>query len=248
MLIITIIIIALPLCRDINVTISAVTKCSPEGCWYCKYRCHSCFKESSIGYNYKRADGQQLYHCSERCYHMHTEDIADSKILDVVVGKDDFQLHAPHADGTHLLLSCTLNLHTRLSKNTITSVQVCVTYNHENIPSGVVYACAILCTIDVRHQHLAFFIDHNLTPVKSVWAGTSQDIVEIWKEKNLIKRALGPALDHLKFQDVSAFLKVHFPHVNFNFMDIDGRIYSLASNGFVIISLYLLYLMYIFLP
>ena len=184
-----------------------------------------------MGYNYKTADGQQLYHCSERCYHMHTGDIADSTIFDLVVGKDDFQLHS--ANGTHLLLSSTVNLHTTHSKNTVMSTQLCVTHNHKNIPSGVMYVCAIFCNTEIHNKLLSFFVDHTLSPVKSVWPGLSQDLVEIWREKALIKRALQPALDNLKCDSISTFLKTNFPCLISKFMDINGKIYSLLPNGYV---------------
>ena len=217
--------------RNINLAVSVDTRCSSEGCWYCKHQCHSCFRESSIGYNYKRVDGCQLCHCSERCYHMHTGDIADSTVYDIVIGKDDFQLQP--TCGTHLLLSATINMHTRLSKNTVMSSQLCVTYNHKNIPSGVVYVCTIFCTTEHHQQPLTLFVDHTLSPVKSVWPGLPLDIVETWREKALIKRALQPALDNLKCDSISTFLKTNFPCLICKFMDINGRIYSLLPNGYV---------------
>ena len=211
--------------------VSVDVKCSPEGCWYCKHRCHSCFQHGSIGYNYKIPNGQQLYHCSERCYHMHTGDIADSIIYDIVVG-NDFQ--SLPTSGTHLLLSATINLHTWLSKNTVVSTQLCVTYGHTNIPSGVVYLCVIFCTTETHLLPTTLYIDHTLSLIKSVWASSvPQDVVEKWREIALMKRALQPALDYLKCDDVCTFLKIHFPCLTFSFMDLEGRIYSLAPNGYI---------------
>ena len=208
--------------------VSVDTRCSPEGCWYCKHRCHSCFQESSIGYNYRTANGQQQYHCSERCYYMHMGDIADSTIYDIVVG-NDFQSQS--TGNTHLLLSATINLHTWLSKNTVVSSQLCVTYDHTNIPSGVVYLCVIFCTTETHLLPATLFIDHTLSPIKSVWvSGMPQDDIKKWREMALIKRALQPALDKLKCNDVFTFLKIHFPRLIFSFMDLEERIYSLTPN------------------
>lgn len=164
---------------------------------------------------------------------MHTGDVTDSTVYDIVVGKDNFQLQP--MDGTYLLLSSTVNLHTRFSKNTVMSLQLCVSYNHKIIPSGVVYACAIYCTTETHQQPLIFFIDHNLSPVKSVWPGIPKNVVEIWRENAFIKRALQPALGNLNCHGVSNFFKINFPCMIFNFMDTNGRIYSLLQNGYVIV-------------
>ena len=212
-------------------TVSVDTKCSSEGCWYCKYRCHNCFQDGSIGYTYKRADGEQLYHCGERCYRMHTGDIADSTVFDAVLGKGNFQTDC----GTHLLLSATVNLHTRLSKNTVMSTQLCVSYNHKHIPSGVLYVCSTICTTDIHQHPLSFLIDHNLSPIKSVWPDLPQNILEAWREKAFIKRALQPVLENHRCNCLPTFLMMKFPSLRFSFMDIDGRIYSVTHNGYATI-------------
>ena len=161
---------------------------------------------------------------------MHTGDVADCTIHDIIIGKEDLEMQS--ACGTHLLLSATVNRHTKLSKNTVFSAQLCVTYNHKNIPSGVMYVCVILCTTETRYKPLTFFVDHTLSPAKSVWVSLPQDVIDSYREMALIQRALQPALDHLKFNDVSTFLKNNFCCSSFSFMDNDGSVYSLTPNGY----------------
>ena len=92
------------------------------------------------------------------------------------------------------------------------------------------------CTTEIHLHPLTAFLDHTLSPVKSVWPGLPQDMIEKWREMALIKRALQPALDNLKCDSVSTFLKSNFPCLNFKFMDIDGRIYTLTPNGYVMMK------------
>ena len=161
---------------------------------------------------------------------MHTADIDDSTVFDASVGKDNIQ----HGCGTQLLFNATVNLHTRLSKNTAYSAQLCVSFNDKDIPSGVVYVNILFCTTEVRLNPLALFIDHDLCPVKSVWSSITQDVVEMWKEKALVKRALTPALESIGCKSLIALLTTRFPSLMFSFMDTDQRIYSITKNGYVI--------------
>lgn len=208
--------------------VSVDTICVSEGCWYCKYRCHSCFRGCSIGYAHKTDTGKQVYHCSERCYYNYTADIADGTVIDTLVGK------AVGRDcGTHLLFNATVNLHTRFSRNTLMSIQLCVTYNHSVIPTGVLYVYAIFCTTEDHFRPLAFLIDHNMCPIKGVWPGLQQDIVQGWRKNGLIKRALQPALESIECESLTMFLTTRFPCSAFSFMDTDQKIYSITHNGYV---------------
>ena len=215
--------------RDIDVVVSVDSRCASEGCWYCKYRCHSCFQEGSVGYAHKTDSGKQVYHCSERCYHIHTADIADATVIDTLVGNANICLD----HGTHLLFSATVNLHTRLSRNTVMSTQLCVTYNHSMIPTGVLYVYAIFCATENHFLPVTLFIDHNMCPVKGVWPDLQEDIVQGWRKNGLIKRSFQPALENIKCKSLTMFLTSRFPSSTFSFMDTDQKIYSITHNGYV---------------
>ena len=214
--------------RNLNPAVSVDSTCSAIGCWYCKNRCHSCFQSGSVGYTTKMCDGSLRFHCSVRCYQMHTGNLADSTVVDINVGKGDIR----SVGGTYVLLSTTVVLHTDRSKNTVFSTQLCVSYNIRNIPSGVLYICCHSCTTQDHIPPLLVFIDSDLSPVKAVWPGLATDVIESLRERAVIKRVIQPCLDRLECS-LPRFLKMTFPSVDFQFMSIDGRIYSLGAHGYV---------------
>ena len=213
--------------RNLNLAVSVDSICSAEGCWYCNNRCHSCFRNGSVGYT-KMIDGSLRFHCSQRCYQMHTGNMADSTVVDITVGENNITT----SGGTYVLLSTTVVLHTDRSKNTVYSTQLCVSYNNRNIPSGVLYICCQSCTTQDHLPPLLVFIDSGLSPVKAVWPGISSDVIKAWREKAVIKRAIQPCLDRLQCS-LPKFLKMNFPSVDFKFMSVDERIYSLGADGYV---------------
>ena len=217
--------------RNLNLAVTVDSKCSAEGCWYCKNRCHSCFQNASAGYTAKMIDGSLRFHCSARCYQMHTGNIADSTVVDITVGKDDIR----SSGGTYLLLSTTVVLHTDQSKNRVYSTQLCVSYNNRNIPSGVLYVCCQSCTTQDHIPLLVVFIEYDLSPVKGVWPGLSSDVIKSCRERVVIKRVIQPCLDKLECNSLPRFLKMKFPSTEFQFMSPDGRIYSLGADGYVLI-------------
>ena len=212
--------------RNCNLAVSTDTRCSPEGCWYCQYRCHSCLKPAAIGYTWRDSKSRKLlHHCSERCYYMYTADIPDSTLLNVKIG----EIQPQPGNGAHLLISATALLHTGLSRNTLISTQLAVSYGCKEIPSGVVYAHIKLCTSEYRTPLLPFFVQHDLTPAKYVWdvpEFQSADEVTIMREKAFIKKSLQPVFEIYRCDDLPSFLESHFPLLETRFMNTNGTIYS----------------------
>ena len=203
-------------------------RCSPQGCWYCQYRCHSCLKPAAIGYTWRDDDGKLLYHCSERCHYMYTAEIPDSTILDVKIG----EIRPQPEHGSHLLLSATVVLHTSLSKNTIVSTQVSVSYGCEEVPSGVVYVLSRLNTLKDGLPPVVVFIQHDLSPVKCVAEMVSDlDTAGHWRDKSWIKSSLQPVFDTFNCDDLPSFLQNNFPLLDFSYMKLNGTIYSWPPAG-----------------
>ena len=200
-------------CRNANLAISLDTKCSPEGCWYCQHRCHSCMKPASVGYTWKDGDTKQLfYHCSNRCYHMYTGDIPESTMLDVKVG----EIEGVPVHGTHLLLSATVLLNV-LSTRSVVSTQVAVSYGSKEVPEGVVYVFAQLKKVKNSFPPIPFFIQHDLTPVKYVWDCAMPQfnmfttIMEMLGEADLVKTNLQPVFNAFGCDDLTSYLEQEFP-------------------------------------
>ena len=201
-------------------------KCSPEGCWYCHHRCHSCMKPASVGYT--RRDGgtrQLVYNCSKKCICHDISDIPESTILDVTVGK--VQCISVH--GTYLLLSATVVLEKGLQRKSAVSTQVAISFGSKNIPEGVVYAITRINEINSHAPQMAVFIQHNLTPVKCVWDPVIPQptflLMEMMRKKDVIKRNLQPVFKAFGCDDLPSFLEQKFPHLHLSFMDQRGVIY-----------------------
>ena len=220
-------------CRNANLAISLDTKCSPEGCWYCQHRCHSCMKPASVGHTWKDGDsGQLLYHCSNRCYRMYTGDIPESPILDIKVGEiQDVPVH-----GTHLLLSATV-----LTTNSVVSTQVAISYGSKEVPDGVVYVFTQLKKVKNSFPPKAFFIQHDLTLVKYVWdcamphINMLTSIMETLREVDFVKTNLQLVFIALGCNDLTSFLEQKFPLLHVSFMDQSGVIYSWPPTRYVCI-------------
>ena len=215
--------------RNANLAVSVDKKCSPEGCWYCHHRCHSCMKPASVGYTWKDGDsGQLLYHCSNRCYHMYAGDIPESTILDVKVG----EIHDVPVHGNHLLLSVTVLLENGLSTNSVISTQVAISYGSKEVPEGVVYVITRVNKIENSTLPIAFFIQHDLTPVKNVWEPPTPEfkhivatMMEMVRETDLLKENLQPVFSAFGCDDLPSFLEQKFPRLHISFMDLSGDIY-----------------------
>ena len=215
--------------RNACLAVSVDKRCSPEGCWYCQHRCHSCMKPASVGYTWKEGDsGQLLYHCSNRCYHMYTGDIPESTILDVKVG----EIHDVPVHGNHLLLSATVLLENGLSTNSVISTQVAISYGSKEVPEGVVYVITRVNKIENSTLPIAFFIQHDLTPVKNVWEPPTPEfkhivatMMEMVRETDLLKENLQPVFSAFGCDDLPSLLEQKFPRLHINFMDLSGDIY-----------------------
>ena len=187
-------------------------------------------KPASVGFTWKDGDSKQLvYHCSIRCYHMYTGDIPESTILDIKVGK----IQDVPAQGAHLLLSATVLLENGLSTNSVTSTQVAISYGSTEVPEGVVYVITHVKKVKSSTLPIALFIQHNLTPVKSVWEPSTPEInkvvatmMEMVMETDLLKESLQPVFSSFGCGDLPSFLEQKFPHLHVSFMDQSGAIYS----------------------
>ena len=194
-------------------------------------------KPASVGYTWKDGDsGQLFYHCSNRCYHMYTGNIPESTILDVKVG----EIHNVPVHGAHLLLSATVLLENGLSTNSVVSTQVAISYGTKEIPEGVVYVLTRVKIIEKSTVPIAFFIQHDLTPVKNVWEPPTVEIkhivatmMEMVRETDLLKENLQPVFSSFRCDDLPSFLEQKFPHLHVSFMDQSGVIYSWPPNRYV---------------
>ena len=220
--------------RNANLAVSVDKKCSPEGCWYCHHRCHSCMKAASVGYTWKDGDsGQLLHHCSNRCYRMYTGDIPESPKIDIKVGEiQDVPVH-----GTHLLLSASV-----LSMSSVVSTQVAISYGSKEVPEGVVYVFTQLKRVKNSFPPKAFFIQHDLTLVKYVWDCAAMPqfnmfttIMETFREVDLVKTNLQPVFNAFGCNDLTGFLEQKFPRLHVSFMDQSGVIYSWPPTRYVCI-------------
>ena len=222
--------------RSCNLAVSTDTRCSPEGCWYCQYRCHSCLKPAAIGYTWRDKDGKVSYHCSEKCYYVYTADILDSTVLNVKIG----EIQPQPEDGTYLLISAAVLLPPGhgVSKNALISVQVSVSYGCKEIPSGVVHVHLQVCQTEYHSSLLVFFLQHDLSPAKCVWDVTelfTAGITKFWREKAFIKKCLQPVFESLGCDDLPSFLDKYFPLLGVRFMDANGTIYSCPPIRYVTI-------------
>ena len=223
--------------RNANLAVSVDKKCSPEGCWYCHHRCHSCMKPASVGHTWKDGDsGQLLYHCSNRCYHMYTGDIPESTIFDVKVG----EIHDVPVHGAHLLLSATVLRRNDLATNSVVSTQVAISYGSKEVPDGVVYVITRVKTIENSTPPIALFIQHDLTPVKNVWELSVPEVdllyttmIEVMREKNILKKNLQPVFNAFGCDDLPSFLQQNFPLLHVSFMDQSGVIYPWPPTRYV---------------
>ena len=224
-------------CRNANLAVSLDRKCSPEGCWYCQHRCHSCMKPASVGYTWKDGDSRKLfYHCSNRCYRMYTGNIPESTILDVKVGEiQDVPVY-----GAHLLLSATVLLVNGLSKNSVVSTQVAISYGSTEVPEGVVYVITRVKKIENSVPPIALFIQHDLTPVKNVWELPVPEVkllyttmMEVMREKDILKKNLQPVFNAFGCDDLTGFLEQKFPFLHVSFMDGSGVIYPWPPTWYV---------------
>ena len=212
-------------------------KCSPEGCWYCHHRCHSCMKPASVGYTWKDGEsGQLFYHCSNRCYHMFTGDIPESTILNIKVG----EIQDVPAHGAHLLLSVTVVLDKGLSTNSVASTQVAISYGSKKLPDGVVYVITQVIKIDNHAPAIALFIQHDLIPVAVVWEPAipfseyiMASIMNTIKKEDLIKKTLQPAFDVFGCNDLPSFFEKMFPLLDVNFKDCSGGVYSWPPSRYI---------------
>ena len=215
--------------RNANLAVSVDKSCSPEGCWYCHHRCHSCMKPASVGYTWKDGNSSKLvYHCSNRCYRMHTGDIPESTILDIKVG----EIQDVPTQGAHLLLSATVLLVNGLSTNSVISTQVAISYGSKEVPEGVVYVITWLKKIENSFPPVAFFIQHDLTLVKYVWHCAMPEvkhsfttITEMFREADFVRKSLQPVFKAFGCNDLPGFLEQKFPLLRVSFMDQSGDIY-----------------------
>ena len=231
------IIIIIFFCRNANLPFSVDKRCSPEGCWYCHHRCHSCMKPASVGYTCREEGNSQLvYHCSSRCYRMYTGNIPELTILDVKVGEIQ---HVPER-GAHLLLSVTVLLENGRSMNSVVSTQVAISHGSTGVPEGVVYVITRVKKIENSTLPIAFFIQHDLTPVKNVWEPPTPEfkhivatMMQMVRETDLLRENLQPAFKALGCDDLTSFLEQKFPHLHISFMDLSGDIYLWPPNRYI---------------
>jgi len=163
---------------------------------------------------------------------MYTADIPDSTLLNAKIGEIPPQPN----NGAHLLISATTLLHTGLSRNTLISTQLAVSYGCKEIPSGVVYAHTQLCTADHRTPLLAFFVQHDLSPANYVWDVTefqTEALAKMLREIASIKNSLQPVFESYGCDDLPSFLKKYFPLLNTRFMNTNGTIYSWPPKRYV---------------
>ena len=210
--------------RNIDLPVSVDSKCSLEGCWYCKNLCHSCLRPAAIGYTHKTSNGELLKHCSKRCYHMYT---SNSTFLDITVAELLSQLERQCGQ---VLLSATSLTQTIHSKNMIMSTLLAVAYDSKDIPSGVVFLYLQSCSTKQHTSLNPVFIQHDLIPSRSVYIHSALDI-QSWREEDTVRKVVEPLLEKLGCKDLPSFLHAKFPSLKAKFMDCDGKVYSMEPTG-----------------
>ena len=146
-------------------SVSLDSKCSDGGCWYCKNLCHNCMKPAAVGHT-KMAEGAVYKHCSEQCTSLHF-----SNLDEIPFQADLIHLKVNGPPNDTVLLQATKVASTKMSTNTVLSIQLCLSCADPRIPDNAPYALLQIRT-KVRSVFLSFFISPDLSPGEHLWYTT----------------------------------------------------------------------------
>ena len=128
-------------------------------------------KRASVGFS-KLVEGKVWNHCSEKCMLLHFEDSTrapiQAKLLHFETNESPMET---------VLLQATKVFKTKLSNNTVTSIQLCISHSHPNIPAGIPYALLHIKARD-KSFYLSFLISHDLSVGEPLWYVCHPDTVK----------------------------------------------------------------------
>ena len=166
--------------------VSLDSKCSDGGCWYCKNLCHNCMKPAGVGYT-KMAEGAVYKHCSEHCKSLHFGNLDEMPFQ-----ADLVHLKVNGQPNDIILLQATKVVSTKMSTNTVLSIQLCLSCADPKIPDNAPYALLQIRT-KMRSVFLSFFILPDLSPGEQLWYTThpqTLDSIDNIRESGLVQEVL----------------------------------------------------------
>ena len=170
-------------------------RCSLNGCWYCKCRCHICMKVADQVYSL--GDELGFTYCSAEC-----KSIIDN------VSQLSAELHPlKQVDKKCLILAyITGCLATVLSTHTIVQINICISVEKNSINYGRPYATVQLQT---QEQSVLFsvYLCNTFSPTQPVDEFPMPFTFQLLNESNLLTKAFQMSLHPLQIFSVSDLLR-----------------------------------------
>jgi len=182
--------------------VSLDSKCSDNGCWYCKNLCHNCMKPAGVGYT-KMAEGVVYKHCSEHCKSLHFDNLDEIPFQADLV---HLKVNGPPND--IVLLQATKVASTKMSTNTVLSIQLCLSCAEPKIPDNAPYALLQIRT-KMRSVFLSFLILPDLSPGEHLWYTTHPQTIKSIdniRKSGLVQEILQLAFTQNNIPDLSSFV------------------------------------------
>lgn len=189
------------------------TKCSPEGCWYCKDLCHCCLKPAHPWS--KGENGQEIPYrfCSKKCMGLlcfHPSKMPQSMF--VIDHRDEFK--SGKFKGPSVLDILHINRKEGKQYNTVEFIHLCIGEGSEDLPHGELYILWQFHDVDSQF-FLAFHITVECIPLSPLWPsllGEDDDVVLLQetflKLEPKLASTIKTAVQALGCENVQAYISV----------------------------------------
>lgn len=183
-------------------------RCLPDGCWYCKNRCHCCMWPVSQqeGKLVQPTADRFLYFCGEKCRQLVCPDPGAPPTVSATYYK-------PGEDMSPVKLQILKSTESEREKqNKLEFIELCLKNSPDNVSVGKTYVFWHIRS-STDQQFLDFMINDNCEPLECIWSSKCPQLnVPLQDEavrnqlSNLLKNVLQIVLNKIGFPDLKSFV------------------------------------------
>ena len=193
--------------------LSLSTKCSPEGCWYCKDLCHCCLKPAHSWSKGETPLDIPYRFCSKKCmglFCFHPSKMAQSMF--VIDHRDEFK--AGKFKGPSVLDVLDINRREGKMYNTVDFINLCVGDGSKGLPLSEPYILWQVHNMDSQ-VFMSFHITKECIPLGPLWPallGDENNVIALQEGflrlETKLSSIIGRAVKALGCEDVQEYLRL----------------------------------------